>query len=580
MGRRLEESLQSVCHELELAFDVTERAERLEQAATLKADALRREKEIITIVNHGFRSRIAHVREDLKYFLDSGNFGAEPKLRRRAEVMLSVLSGLAKDIEKTMILRTMDYGTFKLSNPTVFELGPALEFLCHELRPAAEHCGLELTLQKNGLPPGDLVTGHLDELRIVLRELAENAIKYTKSGHVNLVVEMLHQEVNHGMRHYLFCVEDTGPGIPSEDSERIFEPFVRGRASAGTSGFGLGLSGARKLVQLMDGRLTVNSGVGKGSRFEFTLGFWPALPAETRLTDSRSETGESGNVILRPEVLVIDDDRYLREAIVRKFTLFGWSVKAFALGRSAVEECRMARPDLIFTDIMMPEEGLDGYQTCRVIHNLQDELNQARTPIIAMSCGSVDGELKKRFHGVLPKEALLDCDLEAIGAALEGTGIKALLAGFRDPLRMKSSEPEESLAGQPTTPPLLPFGERLIDDAALRRRCDEDGKQQTIAWMEELLGGFELQLQQLETAIRNSFHHEVRMLAHEIVGRLLLVQAGSCASLGRVLETVAHSEAGRDGKHRQEQYRLLFELLSHQISRIGGEIRMVLARQP
>ncbi len=176
----------------------------------------------------------------------------------------------------------LDYSKLEIesdaeSEQTVFDVLACLEDTVDLLTVQARSKNLALTWE--GPPePLPLVWGTQEPLRQVLVNLVGNAVKYTEQGSVVLSVAVESQDDR-----YLwlrFAVRDTGPGIPPEHQERIFEPFVR--LDTQQRGTGLGLALCQKMVARMGGTLTVDSTVGQGSCFAFTLplrrGPWPEVP--------------------------------------------------------------------------------------------------------------------------------------------------------------------------------------------------------------------------------------------------------------------------------------------------------------
>ena len=217
-------------------------------------------------------------------------------------------------------------------------------------------------------------------LRQVLLNLLGNAVKFTERGSVTLRVTMPSSApLDEGMACLRFEVEDTGVGIAPEHLAVIFEPFKQvGDDRYKAQGTGLGLAISRNLIRMMGGELRVVSKPGQGAIFSFELNA-PVVMAD--LGRSRSETrrviGVDGAA---PNILVVDDDAVNRRVILDALRPLGFIVQEADGGRQAWQCCQAAPPDLIITDLRMPD--MDGLALIREIRR-HANLNGAQ--IIASS---------------------------------------------------------------------------------------------------------------------------------------------------------------------------------------------------
>lgn len=208
------------------------------------------------------------------------------------------------------------------------------------------------------------VKGDEGKLRQILINILGNAVKFTEEGGIVL---RLRASGEQAARFRLMAeVEDTGPGIPAEELNRLFKPFVQStvgiRSQGGT---GLGLAISREYVQMMGGDFTVQSVVGAGSVFRFDL-----LLEET---DGLSVTPKEAHrrvLRLAPaqrplRILIADDKRDNRELLVQLLQAVGFDILAVANGAEALQEFLRWRPDLILMDTHMPV--MDGMEAIRHI---------------------------------------------------------------------------------------------------------------------------------------------------------------------------------------------------------------------
>ena len=236
----------------------------------------------------------------------------------------------------------------------------------------------------------DLTTLELDEgrLRQILDNLLANAARHTRDGRIELAVSAA-PAADDGSIALDFAVTDTGEGIPAADLDRIFLPFERGTDAARTGkGMGMGLTIARQLVERMGGTLSVESRLGEGATFRFTVRVHPTAPdtdapaaaVPTAPQPSASASPSPASVRpLSPTVLVVDDDAANRRILATLLASCGLTVVEAASGREAVDLCRGdLRPDLVLTDQFMADG--DGWTVLRALAHLRPDL-----PVVVVS---------------------------------------------------------------------------------------------------------------------------------------------------------------------------------------------------
>jgi CheY-like chemotaxis protein len=183
-------------------------------------------------------------------------------------------------------------------------------------------------------------------LRQMLHNLLDNAVKYTDAGEVILRAGPLP-----GARPGVWVeVEDTGRGIPESECERLFRPFEQ--LHPGQPGSGLGLAICQEIAKLLDGRLTLDSAPGRGSRFRFELPLRPAPPGAVHPAPCADVVGYRG---ARRRVLVVDDDPANRALLSALLDRLGFIVDTAEGVGAAVSSARSRPPDLVLTDMLMPD---------------------------------------------------------------------------------------------------------------------------------------------------------------------------------------------------------------------------------
>jgi CheY-like chemotaxis protein len=258
--------------------------------------------------------------------------------------------------------------------------------------------GLTFSFEEmSALPAG--VQADETRLRQVLLNLLDNAVKFTDEGQVTLRVSAI-PNTQYPISNIRFEVQDTGIGIPPDQLERIFQPFVKARDVSHTEGTGLGLSISRQLVRLMGGDIHVESQVGRGSTFWFEVAL-PVTEVAVEVTPppERVITGYTGP---RRTVLVVDDIPSNRAVLVDLLQPLGFDVVEAADGQQAIRLAQEIRPDLILMDRWMPV--LDGFEAAQQIRQTP-ELQEAT--IIAISASVlIEDQAQSRAAGIdafLPK---------------------------------------------------------------------------------------------------------------------------------------------------------------------------------
>ena len=245
-----------------------------------------------------------------------------------------------------------------------------------------EEKGLALIHRVDAAVPACLVGDH-GRLRQVLTNLVGNAIKFCQQGHVTVDVGLASQESDDIMLHVR--VTDTGIGIAEEACKRIFNQFEQADSSTTRKfgGTGLGLAISKKLVELMDGNIWVESRLGVGSCFNFTARF--QLGDEAVLPSGHEDAMVSCQIKQASlDILVADDVEINRALVQAVLEPYGYRITFAENGRKALEAFESTRFDLVLMDIQMPE--MDGLQATRAIRQFESSQNRAgAVPIIAMT---------------------------------------------------------------------------------------------------------------------------------------------------------------------------------------------------
>jgi signal transduction histidine kinase len=291
---------------LSLEAKVAERTRDLSEAnAALestheKLRALDRLKsEFVSNVSHELRTPLTAIRMAVDNLLDGVTGDVSPTLQRYLSRVKSNTDRLVRLIADLLDLSRIEAGRVEL-HPTALSVGDLLQEVAEGMRPMAAQKGVELAV----LPPASpsLAFADRDKVQQVLINLVGNAVKFTPlGGRIVISAQTLSPTTECGLRNTQptessdaaatpglvrdwieFSVEDTGEGIPPGELDAIFDKFhqVRRDGQGKTQGTGLGLAIAKSLIELHGGRIRVESEVGQGSRFMFTL---PAIEAQPRI---------------------------------------------------------------------------------------------------------------------------------------------------------------------------------------------------------------------------------------------------------------------------------------------------------
>jgi signal transduction histidine kinase/ActR/RegA family two-component response regulator len=332
------------------------------QSAELE-QASRHKSEFLASMSHELRTPLNAVLGFSEVLLER-MFG---DINERQEEYLRDIHGSGKHLlellNEILDLSKVEAGRMDLEYSS-FELRSLLEDTAAMVRERASAHGISLRLEV-----GDEVGQvHADKLRLkqVVLNLMTNAVKFTgEGGSVVLRAERSPGSV-------VITVEDTGIGVPEADRERIFESFQQGgRGSSREEGTGLGLTLSRRIVELLGGRMWMESEVGVGSTFGFSL---PARDEATGATDGGAQAQPAGQVV------VIEDDRPSLDLMTAYLSGAALQVTAARDGQSGLEAVRDTRPSAVLLDIRLP--GIDGWA---VLQALKADPGTRDIPVIVVS---------------------------------------------------------------------------------------------------------------------------------------------------------------------------------------------------
>ena len=379
--------------------------------------------------------------------------GTEPTGRQRN--YLDKIDGAARALLR-IINDVLDFSKIeagKLSLERIgFQMGDVMDNLASLLGTRAQEKNLELLIHIEPDVPVALLG---DPLRLgqVLLNLVGNAIKFTLGGEI--VVRATKLREDEGAVTVQFQVRDTGIGMGPEQQGRLFQPFEQadGFTTRKYGGTGLGLAICRRLVELMGGRIWVESREGEGSAFYFTA------ELEKQPGDSVAVTRPLAGDLAAKRALVVDDNAMAREILASQLGTFGIQVETSHSGAQALVDIRSAldgrRPyDVVFLDWKMP--GINGMETARLIR--ADELLDPAPKIILVTAYGREDVLEE-LHGV---------NLD--GFLLKPVNASTLFNTLVESLGMGGGQPAMESSGTPTA-----YNARRYPDLAGKHLLDQPG---------------------------------------------------------------------------------------------------------
>lgn len=422
---------------------------------------------------------------------------------RRQQFYLSNMKSSAQHL-LALVTSLLDYHRLEAGkmdlHPVAFSPHELLTDIYHSFLPLAEKKQLQLTFDDK-LPESLTLEGDPFRIRQIVENLLSNALKFTATGEITLEAEY------HGNQ-FVFRVSDTGCGMTAKEQERIFKEFTRLRSAQGQEGFGLGLSITHKLVELLLGKIEIESTPGKGSTFQVSM------PLPSIASKAVQETTEVPltlpETLLR--VLIIDDDRiqmHLTEAMLHNVAeeVKGLKVETVCCEHpeELVAQLQAHTFHLLFTDIQMP--AMNGFELLKHLRSLS--LPQAQSiPVIAITArGDMDENdfRQKGFAGMLQKP-FNQSDLKTV--------LKAVMFGEEanpETARQEIPRKEQATEGTYNFSPLTAFSE---DDPEAAREILRTFAQETHKNLEKIQVA--LQAEDMETLCA---------VAHKMLPTFLMIEA-------------------------------------------------------
>ena len=378
--------------------DLKQTEQALAKARKTAEKAVQAKREFLAKMTHEIRTPMTVIFGALQHLDKTKLSKADARCIELAEKAGNNLLEIIGDV---LDFSKIDAGRMELAkNP--FDPRSCLKETAALFSSAAEKKGLELKLKVSERVP-EMLLGDEPRLRQVLTNLIGNAIKFTEQGKITVTATRLSstdaEKIPEGQ--LLFSVMDTGCGIPGDKINALFKSFcqIDSTETRSVDGTGLGLAICRGIVKKMGGTIWVESEVGKGSEFFFTLPILSERRAKERAVDLADGCAAPSPGKVR-NILLAEDDPALQEVLKVLLDRPEWHVEIVDNGAAAVAAWKQGQFDIILMDIQMP--GMDGIEATREIRRQEPEGHQI--PIVALTAQS-----RRETH-----ESCLEAGMDAV----------------------------------------------------------------------------------------------------------------------------------------------------------------------
>jgi signal transduction histidine kinase len=381
LNRELEDTNRGI---VALYAELDEKASHLNRANELKA-------RFLSNMSHELRTPLNSILALARLLIDR----VDGELTDEQEKQAVFIKKAAEDLS-TLVNDLLDIARIEAGKTVVhaagFDAGNLFSALRGMFKPLLVNPAVALVFEApEGLPALCTDEGKVSQ---ILRNFLSNAIKFTEKGEIRVFARP-----GEG-RSVIFSVSDTGIGIAADDLERIFEEYaqVDSPLQKKVKGTGLGLSLARKLAELLGGRVSVESTPGVGSTFSAVI---PAIYAEPQAGEPSEPAPPD---ITRRPVLIIDDEEVARYILKGQLADTKFTVLEASGGREGLKRAEEEQPSVIFLDLMMPD--MDGFET---LSRLKASPKTEHIPVIILTSKVLDEaerrDLNTRAITVLSKES-------------------------------------------------------------------------------------------------------------------------------------------------------------------------------
>ena len=526
LHRRLHE------HNLELEKQVQERTRQLELAKAKAEASAQSKSDFLATMSHEIRTPMNGI-IGMAQLLHSTALNKEQK--HYTKVILQSGRSLTSLINDILDLSKIEAKRLELEKQP-FNLETLAENILELMGPQANAKGLDLT--SNYTPKGELsFIGDSSRIRQIIINLLSNAIKFTDTGSIDLTIDA--QPAKNDACNIHIAVTDSGIGIEDSSVKTLFTPFTQANKATYRQygGTGLGLSICKQLIEQMNGEISVESELNKGTTFHIHI----CLPRcnkqvgdtpYTLASPLYAEHDQAQTIETTPftgHILVVDDNPVNQEIITRMLTSFGLRVKIAENGREAVQSLSRAHYDLVFMDYQMPV--LNGVEATRQIRTTPAR-NQ-RVPIVALSASALPDDLERY------RQAGMD---DFLAKPVELKQLEAMLIKW---LHMTADPDTEGTRLDNGTTSVSTPETAMLDDKKVNSLIQlmEEGFDNL---KDTFVNNAEEKLAELKQALEDNNKEHTRFVAHALKGSCGTIGASYMQALAKKIEDAIKSNNEAD----------------------------------
>ncbi len=486
-------------------------------------------------MSHEIRTPINGIMGMNTMLLDELNDGNPEDARQYAVNISSASRTLLSIINDILDISKIESGKMELV-PVEYDIFSVLNDCYNMTLTRAEEKGLKFVMDIDRNMPSVL---YGDEVRVrqIINNFLSNAVKYTDTGIITLRLKETAR--NGDVSELRIDVEDTGKGIREEDKDKLFNNFTRldEQKNRNIEGTGLGLSLTRKLVQLMGGKISVESEYGKGS--VFTVELSQKIVNDAPVGDFFGRYKEyldhhktkSAVIDIHEAVILVVDDVEMNVQVVRGMLKRTHAeIDTAYSGKECLKKIAERHYDIIFLDHMMPEmDGIETFERMKTIPHLNNG-----TPVIILTANAVVGAkemyLEKGFTDYLSKPVRRDDLIDMLCKYLP----KQLISGYSDSSAVKKTmpAPDAAVSGNGGLPERFP----MLDTAVGKGYCMDD-EEFYIEMIEMYLKGDKRQV--ISDAFDNENWEDYETYVHALKSTSLNIGAVNLSEHAKALEYAA-----------------------------------------
>ena len=379
---------------------------QLEEANRFAEELLASREKLMLAITHDFKAPLGSI---MGYADLLSRLTVDGRQRFYLDNMKTSSEHLLKLVTDLLDFHRLDLHKAEINRVT-FHPARLLEEIYVSFEPLTSAKGLSLKCEIDPELKGTFISDPL-RLRQIVNNLLSNAVKFTSEGGITLTASFVPKgDPAFSGNHLKLSVIDTGKGMEPGDRERIFQEFTRLPGAQGEEGFGLGLSIVRMLVQLLEGRIEVDSVLGKGSTFTLRVPLYPVALNDTSEVNEQKYENSSSLLAQTPalHILLIDDDRIQLTLTSAMLAQSGITSVACLQLDELLEALRTDTFDVLLTDVQMP--AMNGFDLLNLLR--ASNIPQAKTiPVIAVTARSDmqrEEFLKHGFAGSLHKPFMVN----------------------------------------------------------------------------------------------------------------------------------------------------------------------------